>query len=116
MPKLLVKVLGRIINPVKLLPWLLQAAGEGSFGARVRAGYYWLAGKKGFIVAGLTAVGAFLVQLRAEDPAACAAIDCDSLETMLHKWGPLIVMYAGGMIVSAVDDAVRMHPPEKIYK
>jgi len=111
MSKLYVKVLSRFLNPMKLVTLALKAAGDGALGPRVLQAYNWMAGKKSFIVAGLTAFGAFLVQLRAEDPAACASIGCDSLEVLLQKWGPVVATYLGGMVVSALDDAVRAEPP-----
>jgi hypothetical protein len=106
-----IRLLGRFINPLKLVPLALRAAGNGTFGPKVRVAYHWLAGKKGWIAAALTAWGAFIVQLRVEDPAACEAIGCDSLEAILAKWGPIALAWLAAAYVSATDEAVRMYPP-----
>jgi len=109
--RLVVTVLSRFINPLKLVTLVLQAAASGAFGTRVARGYGWLRGKKSWIVAGLAGVSAAIVELRGVDPAACAQVGCDSLEAGLQRWGPIVVGYLGGMTVSALDEALRTPPP-----
>ena len=108
--RLLMSLVKRLVNPLKIVTWALRAAGNGSFGPAVQKVYWTLAGKKGLLIALVTAVGAFLVELQHSAPADCAAISCSTVYEYLCKWAPVIL---GALTVSALDDAVRQNPPAK---
>lgn len=109
MTRLLARLLSKLFNPLKVVPWALKSAGDGAFGPGVQKIYWVLAKRKGYIVAGATAIGAFLVELQHTAPSDCAAISCSVIYQYLNEWGPVIL---GALVVSAVDDGVRADPPK----
>lgn len=109
MNSILLKLIKKLVNPVRLVTWALHQAGDGGFGPAVQKAYWFLAGKKSWIIAIVSAAGAFLVELQAS-PADCNAIRCDVLLEYLKTWGPAIL---GALTVSALDDAVRRDPPSR---
>jgi hypothetical protein len=108
MSNTLVKLILKYINPLKLIPYLLKASGDGTFGPVLKKIYWLRAGKKGFIVAVVTAIGAFFTTLTTEAPADCAAINCSVLYQYFLEWAPVIIAALG---VSSIDDGVRADPP-----
>lgn len=110
MNSLVFNIFKKLVNPVKVVTWALRAAAEGDLGPQVKAAYWFLSGHKGWLVAAVAAAGAFLVQLHASDPAACAAVACETVLQYVEKWAPLIL---AGLGVSALDDALRQPPPSR---
>lgn len=106
---MIVKLLSKVVNPLKLVTWLLGGAGEGNFGPGVKAAYWALAGKKSWIIAAGAAVFAFLATL-SQDPTACGAVRCDTILDVLTKWWPEILAALG---IAALDDAIRSEPPTR---
>lgn len=109
MGKLLAKVVKKLVNPVKIVTWVFRSAADGTWGPQAKAAYWFLAGKKGWIIAGITALAAFLVELQAS-PSDCAAISCSAVLKFVQEWGPVILAALGA---SALDDALRSDPPTR---
>lgn len=106
---MILKVLSKLINPLKLITWILKAAGEGGLGPQVKAAYWALVGKKSWIIALGAGIFALLTTL-AQDPATCAVVHCDDFLQVLTRYWPEILAALG---VAALDDAVRTEPPAK---
>lgn len=103
----LAKVVKKLVNPAKIVTWIFRSAAEGDFGPVAKKVYWFLAGKKTWVIAILSAFGAFLVELEAS-PADCAAIQCTVIYKYLNTYGPVIV---AALTASALDDALRQEPP-----
>lgn len=104
---MLARLVKKLVNPAKIVTWIFRSAADGSFGPEAQKVYWFLAGKKTWIIAILSAAGAFLVELEAS-PADCAAIQCTVIYKYLNTYGPIIV---SSLAASALDDALRQEPP-----
>lgn len=106
---MILKVLAKLVNPLKLITWALKAAADGSLGPVAKKVYWAIVGKKSWIVAVGAGVFALLATL-SQDPAACAVIRCDTVLDVLNRYWPEILALLG---VAALDDALRTDAPSR---
>jgi hypothetical protein len=88
---------------LKILPLFVKGIAEGKYGPRAQATYWWLAGRKTLIAAGLAAAAGAAWAL--ESAGVCP--DCGGYA----EW----VISAAGVLgaIGLYDQAVRIEPPKK---